>query len=193
MAVSARLAADDGLTLGDTRHRRRRPAPSRCASSPSTARPTRPARSIFTLDEHRRRFEGGFETVLVSAAPGVSAAAARGAVLDAASAYPDLDVGDQATYVERLTSEVNGLLALVGGMLALAIAIALLGIANTLGLSVVERVRESPCCARSDYPDAAARHARGRGGPDRHPRRRARAGLGLVFARVAVAAGRDLT
>ena len=64
-------------------------------------------------------------------------------MLDAASAYPDLDVGDQATYVERLTSEVNGLLALVGGMLALAIAIALLGIANTLSLSVVERVRES--------------------------------------------------
>ena len=131
--------------------------------------------------------------MLVSAAPGVSAAAARGAVLDAASAYPDLDVGDQATYVERLTSEVNGLLALVGGMLALAIAIALLGIANTLGLSVVERVRESALLrtlgltrvqlramlAAEAVLTAILGAALG-------------LGLGLVFARVAVAAGRDL-
>ena len=195
VAVSARLAADDGLTLGDTLDTAaggRRAEPLRVVAIYGSA--DAPPSSIhLTLDEHRRRFEGGFETVLVSAAPGVSAAAARGAVLDAASAYPDLDVGDQATYVERLTSEVNGLLALVGGMLALAIAIALLGIANTLGLSVVERVRESALLrtlgltrvqlramlAAEAVLTAILGAALG-------------LGLGLVFARVAVAAGRDL-
>ena len=195
VAVSARLAADDGLTLGDTLDTAaggRRAEPLRVVAIYGSA--DAPPSSIhLTLDEHRRRFEGGFETVLVSAAPGVSAAAARGAVLDAASAYPDLDVGDQATYVERLTSEVNGLLALVGGLLALAIAIALLGIANTLGLSVVERVRESALLrtlgltrvqlramlAAEAVLTAILGAALG-------------LGLGLVFARVAVAAGRDL-
>ena len=195
VAVSARLAADDGLTLGDTLDTAaggRRAEPLRVVAIYGSA--DAPPSSIhLTLDEHRRRFEGGFETVLVSAAPGVSAAAARGAVLDAASAYPDLDVGDQATYVERLTSAVNGLLALVGGLLALAIAIALLGIANTLGLSVVERVRESALLrtlgltrvqlramlAAEAVLTAILGAALG-------------LGLGLVFARVAVAAGRDL-
>ena len=194
VAVSARLAADDGLTLGDTLDTAaggRRAEPLRVVAIYGSA--DAPSSIHLTLDEHRRRFEGGFETVLVSAAPGVSAAAARGAVLDAASAYPDLDVGDQATYVERLTSAVNGLLALVGGMLALAIAIALLGIANTLGLSVVERVRESALLrtlgltrvqlramlAAEAVLTAILGAALG-------------LGLGLVFARVAVAAGRDL-
>jgi len=194
VAVSARLAADDGLTLGDTLDTAaggRRAEPLRVVAIYGSA--DAPSSIHLTLDEHRRRFEGGFETVLVSAAPGVSAAAARGAVLDAASAYPDLDVGDQATYVERLTSEVNGLLALVGGLLALAIAIALLGIANTLGLSVVERVRESALLrtlgltrvqlramlAAEAVLTAILGAALG-------------LGLGLVFARVAVAAGRDL-
>jgi putative ABC transport system permease protein len=194
VAVSARLAADDGLTLGDTLDTAaggRRAEPLRVVAIYGSA--DAPSSIHLTLDEHRRRFERGFETVLVSAAPGVSAAAARGAVLDAASAYPDLDVGDQATYVERLTSAVNGLLALVGGMLALAIAIALLGIANTLGLSVVERVRESALLrtlgltrvqlramlAAEAVLTAILGAALG-------------LGLGLVFARVAVAAGRDL-
>lgn len=193
VAVSARLAADDGLTLGDTLDTAggRRAEPLRVVAIYGSA--DAPSSIHLTLDEHRRRFEGGFETVLVSAAPGVSAAAARGAVLDAASAYPDLDVGDQATYVERLTSAVNGLLALVGGLLALAIVIALLGIANTLGLSVVERVRESALLrtlgltrvqlramlAAEAVLTAILGAALG-------------LGLGLVFARVAVAAGRDL-
>jgi putative ABC transport system permease protein len=194
VAVSARLAADDGLTLGDTLDTAaggRRAEPLRVVAIYGSA--DAPSSIHLTLDEHRRRFEDGFETVLVSAAPGVSAAAARGAVLAAASAYPDIDVGDQATYVERLTSAVNGLLALVGGLLALAIAIALLGIANTLGLSVVERVRESALLrtlgltrvqlramlAAEAVLTAILGAALG-------------LGLGLVFARVAVAAGRDL-
>jgi putative ABC transport system permease protein len=45
--------------------------------------------------------------------------------------------------VEQLTSAVDQLVAMVGGLLGLAILIALLGIAITLSLSVVERARES--------------------------------------------------
>ena len=45
--------------------------------------------------------------------------------------------------MEQLTSAVDQLVAMVGGLLGLAILIALLGIATTLSLSVVERARES--------------------------------------------------
>jgi putative ABC transport system permease protein len=195
VAVSASLAADDGLTVGDTLRldgsEFRRDAPLRVVAIYGTT--DGPRSFQLTLDDHRRLVGGGFDTVLVSAAPGITAAQARDAVLGAASAYPDLSIGDQASYVEELTGAVNGLLGLVGGLLALAIVIALLGVANTLGLSVVERVRESALLrtlgltrwqlramlAVEAVVTALLGAALG-------------LGLGLLFARVAVAAGRDL-
>lgn len=80
---------------------------------------------------------------LVKIKDGVSADAARAAIDNAVLATPEAEVRDRAGFVEELTSAVNNLLGLVGGLLGLAIVIALLGIANTLGLSVIERVRES--------------------------------------------------
>lgn len=80
---------------------------------------------------------------LVKVKDGVSADAARAAIDNAVLATPEAEVRDRAGFVEELTSAVNNLLGLVGGLLGLAIVIALLGIANTLGLSVIERVRES--------------------------------------------------
>ena len=49
---------------------------------------------------------------------------------------------DQAAYKAEQTKPINQLLALVYVLLALAIVIALLGIANTLALSIFERTRE---------------------------------------------------
>lgn len=80
---------------------------------------------------------------LVKMADGVSAADARAAIDNAILPFPDAEVQDRAGFVEELTDQVNNLLGLVGGMLGMAVVIALLGIANTLGLSVIERVRES--------------------------------------------------
>lgn len=51
-------------------------------------------------------------------------------------------VNDREQYVDSEAGEINQLLTLVYGLLALAVVIALLGIANTLSLSIYERTRE---------------------------------------------------
>jgi putative ABC transport system permease protein len=53
-----------------------------------------------------------------------------------------VDVRDQEQFKGMLASQVNGLLGLLYGLLALAIVIAILGIINTQALSVIERRRE---------------------------------------------------
>ncbi len=80
--------------------------------------------------------------VLVDARPGVSPAAARAAVVRAARAYPNVTVNDQASYRRQQAAQIDRLLALITALLMLSVAIAFLGIVNTLGLSVLERSRE---------------------------------------------------
>ena len=49
---------------------------------------------------------------------------------------------DRAEFRASQEAQLNGLLVAVNGLLALALFIALMGIANTLALSVLERTRE---------------------------------------------------
>jgi putative ABC transport system permease protein len=73
---------------------------------------------------------------------GTAAPTALGAVERAAAAYPGVKVLDQTEYKADQMAIVDQLLGLVYAMLALAIFIAILGIGNTLALSVFERTRE---------------------------------------------------
>ncbi|MEU3279640.1 ABC transporter permease [Streptomyces antibioticus] len=56
--------------------------------------------------------------------------------------YPQYTVRDQTDYKEALKDQIGQLLNLIYGLLALAIVVAVLGVVNTLALSVVERTRE---------------------------------------------------
>ncbi len=56
--------------------------------------------------------------------------------------YPQVTVRNQADYKKQLSSQISSLLNLIYGLLALAIVVAILGVVNTLALSVVERTRE---------------------------------------------------
>jgi putative ABC transport system permease protein len=78
----------------------------------------------------------------VQLAPGVSASAARSAIDRVLAAYPNVTLKDQAQYKAQQTQQVNQLLNLVYGLLALAVLIALIGIANPLALSIYERTHE---------------------------------------------------
>jgi putative ABC transport system permease protein len=80
--------------------------------------------------------------VFIRLRPGTSAAAGKAAVTAAARGYGMPSVRTRAEYISDQTSSVRSLLVVVYVMLALAIVIALLGIANTLALAVYERTRE---------------------------------------------------
>ncbi|WP_067815306.1 ABC transporter permease [Actinomadura kijaniata] len=85
----------------------------------------------------------GASTVYVKARDGVPAVSARKAVDEAIRPFPTARAASAAEIREQITKSVDMLLMIFGGLLGLAIVIALFGIANTLTLSVVERTRES--------------------------------------------------
>jgi putative ABC transport system permease protein len=80
--------------------------------------------------------------IFLKLAPGVTANAARPAIDRVLAAYPDATLQDQAQYQASYTQSVNSLLNLVYVLLLLSLLIALIGIANTLALSIYERTRE---------------------------------------------------
>jgi putative ABC transport system permease protein len=80
--------------------------------------------------------------IYVKKAAGVTTAAGLAAVKAATTGYPGVSVLDQAGFKAEMAKPVNQLLALVYALLALAVLIALLGIANTLALSIYERTHE---------------------------------------------------
>lgn len=61
---------------------------------------------------------------------------------DALKPYPQYKVQDQTDFKKDLKDQIGQLLNIVYGLLALAIIVAVLGVVNTLALSVVERTRE---------------------------------------------------
>ena len=64
------------------------------------------------------------------------------AVTKALAAYPNVQVQTRAQFEASQSAQVNQLLGLVYALLALAVLIALIGIVNTLMLSVFERTHE---------------------------------------------------
>ncbi|BFV58978.1 FtsX-like permease family protein [Kitasatospora sp. CMC57] len=75
-------------------------------------------------------------------ADGADPAKVLAALEDSLKEYPQLLITDKAGYKEIIQSQVNTLLYMVYGLLGLAIVVAVLGVVNTLALSVVERTRE---------------------------------------------------
>ena len=75
-------------------------------------------------------------------ADGVDAPAGRAAVDEIAAAYPMVGVQDRDEAAAGAVASVDQLLAMFWGLLGIAIVIAILGIANTLALSIAERTRE---------------------------------------------------
>ncbi|MEU1123071.1 FtsX-like permease family protein [Streptomyces sp. NPDC005899] len=67
---------------------------------------------------------------------------AYAALKSALAGYPQYKVQNQADFKEDLKDQIGQLLNIVYGLLALAIIVAVLGVVNTLALSVVERTRE---------------------------------------------------
>jgi putative ABC transport system permease protein len=79
--------------------------------------------------------------VYINLAP-EAGAATREAVGKVTSLYPVVDLKDAAQFQEEERGQVDQLLMMVNALLVLSVLIAVLGVVNTLALSVSERTRE---------------------------------------------------
>ena len=82
------------------------------------------------------------EWLAVSIADATPSAAVAGLVDQLAGDYPYAAVETADQFRDRMTGMVDKILTMVNVMVGLAVIIALIGIANTLALSVFERTRE---------------------------------------------------
>ncbi|MGV9566762.1 ABC transporter permease [Streptomyces sp. NPDC003480] len=91
----------------------------------------------------RKYVPGAQDSALyVNAAPGTPKDRLRSRLERTLGPYPQVQVRDQADYKKMVHDQIAVLLYLVYALLGLAIIIAVLGVVNTLALSVVERTRE---------------------------------------------------
>jgi putative ABC transport system permease protein len=98
---------------------------------------------LLSMEGYEAGFADRYDAqVYVTSADGASTATALAAVERVAEEYPGIKVFDQAGFKAEQGKQVNTVLGLVYALLALAVVIALLGIGNTLALSIFERTRE---------------------------------------------------
>ncbi|GAB3811571.1 ABC transporter permease [Tessaracoccus terricola] len=82
------------------------------------------------------------DQVKVALAEGADADAVRAALDDATAELPTVVVTDNQEYADTLVGQFDQAIGVIYALLALAIVISVLGIVNTLGLSIFERTRE---------------------------------------------------
>lgn len=82
------------------------------------------------------------DTAFITAEPGADLVQVRADVTALAKPYVIVSVMDAEEYGDSIASQVNQMLAILYALLGLSIVIAVLGIVNTLALSISERTRE---------------------------------------------------
>jgi putative ABC transport system permease protein len=80
--------------------------------------------------------------ILVNDAPGTAPSDAKDTISKALADYPNVTVNDPTDITQKARHSVDQLLGIVTALLLLAVVVAILGLVNTLVLSVVERTRE---------------------------------------------------
>jgi putative ABC transport system permease protein len=145
-AVTYDHATAEGLDIGDA-------VPFRFAGGPTVSLTVQAifdgnaiggeAEWIVAVDTFEQHVADQFDRrVFLSFDPSVAAADSRAALETALAEWPNAELQDQAEFKEAIAGQIDQLLNLIYGLLALAVVIALIGIANTLALSVHERTRE---------------------------------------------------
>ena len=144
LAVHTETAAAEGLDLGDTV----------TVTFPDTGDQALTVAALFEIDDLTGSYfiahpafdanvpEAFDVQVWVLGDDGFNDAEVIGAVEDVAAGYPNADVQDLTEFKRAQTDQIDQILNLVYALLALAVVIALIGIANTLALSILERTHE---------------------------------------------------
>jgi putative ABC transport system permease protein len=98
---------------------------------------------VLSLETYAAHYSENVDaTVYVALAQGVDQARARTALRAAVADFPNAQVRDQAEAAAGRAAAIEQVIGLITVLLGFAVLIALLGITNTLALSVVERTRE---------------------------------------------------
>ncbi len=98
---------------------------------------------LISLTAHDKQDPARLDTSgLVKLDPGADAKAVQDKISSVLAAHPDTRVLDRKGVEKAIGGDVDKILALIVVMLLLAVLIALLGIVNTMALSVFERTRE---------------------------------------------------
>jgi putative ABC transport system permease protein len=97
---------------------------------------------LISHDYAQRNFTQNLDFVVLANTEGGVTPATQAKVEHAVAAFPNVKVQTQAQYLHDADKQIDQLLNLIIVLLLLAIVIALLGIVNTLALSIVERTRE---------------------------------------------------
>jgi putative ABC transport system permease protein len=100
---------------------------------------------IITLNNFTHNMSQQFQLdlqIYAKLKPGVSVEAGRKAIEPLVAKFPNAKLQDQAQFKNDQVSSIDTVLNLVYALLFLAILIALIGIANTLALSIYERTHE---------------------------------------------------
>lgn len=145
VAIDEGLAEDDGLAVGDTVTL---PFPNGEESLQVVAvyadnDPvlwTAYATTLQTLVD--AGYPAADSYLLITVDDGADAAAVQEAVEAETTDLPTVTVKDQAGFAEEQRAPIDQMLLLIYALLGLALVIAVLGIVNTLALSVIERTRE---------------------------------------------------
>ncbi len=95
---------------------------------------------LATFEQFYPEVEDGFLGATI--AEGADNDAVKAQAIEISSAYSQVEAKDSQEFRDAQESQVNSLLALVNGLLGLALIVAFFGIVNTIVLSVLERTRE---------------------------------------------------
>jgi putative ABC transport system permease protein len=98
---------------------------------------------VVSLDAYESLFTSQLDTfAMITIADGADPATVQRGIEQVTEPFGNVEVQDQTAFKEKQAGFVNQLLGLVTALLFMAILIALFGIANTLGLSILERTHE---------------------------------------------------
>ena len=102
-----------------------------------------PAEALVSFDTFAKGALAPLDSmVYVRETPDADPAAVRGAVEKIIEDLPTVTVKDPQGYADEQKGQIDQFLNFIYGLLALSVVIAILGVVNTLGLSVIERTRE---------------------------------------------------
>lgn len=147
VAVHVDPAKDLGLKLGDTvellwQNGERTQLPVKAIFKDNSVLNANWMVSLTTLESRSATVQPVDQFVAAKLKRGSDPAAAKVAIDKIAGTFPQIKVEDQAQFRNSQRAQIDQLQAIVFIMLGLSAVIALLGIVNTLALSVFERTRE---------------------------------------------------